>query len=101
MNLTQPPAGTGTVALDANQTVTYTPPASFSGNATFTYRVNDGTATSANTATVTVTVLPVNDAPSFTKGADIRVNEDAGAPERGELGHGHQRRARPMRAVRR
>jgi hypothetical protein len=30
-------------------------------------------------ATATITVIPVNDAPSFTKGADQTVNEDAGA----------------------
>src|SRR4029078_7163305 len=32
-----------------------------------------------DTATVTVTVTPVNDAPSFTKGPDQTVLEDAGA----------------------
>ena len=43
----------------------------------------------AETATVTITVNAVNDAPSFTKGADQTVNEDARSPERPGLGLGH------------
>src|SRR5262249_38584365 len=39
---------------------------------------NDGTDDS-NTVTVTLTVNSVNDVPSFTKGADENINEDAGA----------------------
>ena len=58
--------------------VTYTPNANYNGSDSFTYRVNDGSANSA-TATVSLTVNPVNDAPSFTKGADQTVDEDAGA----------------------
>jgi VCBS repeat-containing protein len=58
--------------------VTYTPNANFFGTDTFTYTVNDGTVDSAP-ATATVTVNSVNDAPSFTKGADQTVLEDAGA----------------------
>ena len=42
-----------------------------------TFVVNDGVSNSA-TATSTVTVLSVNDAPSFTKGANQTVVEDAG-----------------------
>ena len=40
---------------------------------------NGGVDTSARSQTFTITVNPVNDAPSFTKGADQTVNEDAGA----------------------
>ncbi len=42
--------------------VTYTPTANFNGSDSFTFKVNDGTVDS-NTATVTITVTPVNDAP--------------------------------------
>jgi hypothetical protein len=42
--------------------LTYRPAANFTGTDSFTFRVNDGTADS-NLATVTLTVLPVNDAP--------------------------------------
>ena len=52
----------GTVVLNGNGTVTFTPNANFNGAANFTYTVSDGTTTS-NAATVTVNVAAVNDAP--------------------------------------
>jgi hypothetical protein len=55
----------------------YTPNADFFGVDAFSYSISDGNGGTA-TATVTVNVLAVNDAPSFTKGADQTVNEDAG-----------------------
>src|SRR5512132_429023 len=58
--------------------VTYSPAGDYNGPDSFTYRANDG-ALNSNVATVTITVNPVNDVPSFTKGADQTVNEDAGA----------------------
>jgi hypothetical protein len=57
--------------------ILYTPDGNYFGTDSFTYSITDeygGTAT----ATVKVNVLPVNDAPSFTKGEDQTVNEDAG-----------------------
>ena len=45
--------------------LTYTPDANFNGADSFTFTVNDGTATSA-TATVAITVNAVNDAPTAT-----------------------------------
>ncbi len=41
--------------------MTYTPGANFHGTDSFTYTVSDGTLT--DTATVAITVTPVNDAP--------------------------------------
>jgi VCBS repeat-containing protein len=52
----------GTLALNADGTFTYTPNANFHGTDQFTYKVNDGSSDS-NTATVTLTVNPVNDTP--------------------------------------
>ncbi|MDP3333282.1 MAG: tandem-95 repeat protein, partial [Methylococcaceae bacterium] len=52
----------GTAVLNADGTVTFTPAANFSGAATFSYQASDGTVNS-NSATVSVIVLPVNDAP--------------------------------------
>jgi VCBS repeat-containing protein len=63
------PAG-GTVVLNADGSFTYTPDADFSGTDSFTYQANDGQA-SSNTATVTITVNPVNDDPGFTAGPDV------------------------------
>ena len=72
------PANAVSFTLNANGSFAYTPTPNFHGTTTFTYHANDGTANS-NTATVTITVNAVNDAPSFTKGADQTVDEDAGA----------------------
>ncbi len=46
--------------------LTYTPSTDFNGNDSFTFRVNDGSLTSS-TATVSITVLPVNDTPVATQ----------------------------------
>ncbi len=69
----------------ANGTLTFTPALDANGSATVTVRAQDsgGTAnggvdTSAP-QTFTVSITAVNDAPSFTKGADQTVLEDAGA----------------------
>jgi hypothetical protein len=56
--------------------LTYTPEADFSGSDVFTYTISDGHG-GADTASVNVTINAVNDSPSFTKGADQTVNEDA------------------------
>ena len=65
----------GSLSLNANGSFTYTPNANFNGNDSFTYRANDGTA-SSNLATVTITVSPVNDAPVAVNDSYI-VNEDS------------------------
>ncbi|TMG00287.1 MAG: tandem-95 repeat protein, partial [Chloroflexi bacterium] len=70
-------------AISSTGTLTYTPATQASGVATITVQIHDngGTAnggvdTSAP-QTFMITVNPVNDIPSFTKGADQTVNEDA------------------------
>jgi hypothetical protein len=62
---------------DCTTTVSYTPNANYNGSDSFTYTVNDGKVDSAP-ATASITVNPVNDAPSFTKGGDQAVDEDSG-----------------------
>ena len=77
--VTLPASGKGTLALSgtpvtANQvvaatnigTLAYTPPANANGTgyASFTFKVNDGTAESAADYTMTITVTAVNDAPT-------------------------------------
>ncbi len=49
--------------------MTYTPAANYNGADSFTFRANDGAADS-NTATVSIAVTPVNDAPTVTALAD-------------------------------
>ena len=72
-------------AISSAGTLTYTPTANASGTATISINLKDdgGTANggvdTTATQTFTITVTPVNDAPSFTKGADQTVNNNAGA----------------------
>jgi VCBS repeat-containing protein len=68
----------GTLVLNADGSFTYTPSANYNGADSFTYKVTDGTFTSA-AATVSLTITPVNDAPSYTAGSNQTVLEDAGA----------------------
>ena len=57
---TTPPLGT--LSMGADGSFTYTPPANFSGTDSFGYSIVDGISGGA-TATVTITVNPVNDVP--------------------------------------
>src|SRR2546425_640077 len=74
--------GTAIVLLDG-RTVRFSPNPDANGSDgstfKFTYKANDGALDSASAAIVTITVNPVNDVPSFTRGADQTVNEDSGA----------------------
>ncbi len=70
--------------IDSSGTLTYTPAANANGSATVTVQLHDngGTANGgvdvSGTYQFTITVTPVNDAPSFTPGGNQTVNEDAG-----------------------
>ena len=78
--LPQPKTQHGTVTINsgetarAAQTLTYTPTANFNGSATINYTISDGELSAS--ATVTVNVRPVNDAPTLSDG-DITVAENA------------------------
>src|SRR5213076_1397415 len=50
----------GTLTLNPNGSCPYPPPANYHGPDSFTYKANNGTANS-NTATVSITVNPIND----------------------------------------
>ncbi len=70
-------SGTG-----SNRTIQIIPATNqFGGPVTITVTVDDGTglANSSTSAQFTVTVLPVNDAPSFTGGPVLMINENSGA----------------------
>ncbi len=64
----------GTLSLNAQGQLVYTPNANFNGTDTFTYKANDGQLDS-NVATVAITVNPVNDAPTAVNDTVV-TNED-------------------------
>lgn len=69
----------GATQIENNQIV-YTPDGDFYGTDTFTYTISEARSGGlTDTATVTVTVEPVNDEPAFSKGADVTVDEDSGS----------------------
>jgi hypothetical protein len=70
-------ASKGVAALRGDAlAATYTPTADAFGSDSFTYDVSDGTL--GDTGTVDVTIVPVNDAPSFSAGADQAIVDVAG-----------------------
>ena len=72
------PANGMLMSSNVNGSFTYMPNADYSGADSFTYSVVDGYGVT-QVGTVNITVNAVNDVPSFTKGADQAVNQDAGA----------------------
>jgi CshA-type fibril repeat protein len=71
----------GTFTVDDLGVVTFTPVANYFGEATLNYVFYDDntpTALLSNPASITVTILPVNDVPSFTKGANQSVANNSG-----------------------
>jgi hypothetical protein len=69
---TTPPAN-GSIVVNADGTITYTPNSGFSGQDTFTYTISDGSG-GTDTATVTVNVAP--NAPPV---IDLDANDSSGA----------------------
>jgi uncharacterized repeat protein (TIGR03803 family)/VCBS repeat-containing protein len=69
--------GTVLITNPTTGAYTYTPKPNVNGADSFTFRVNDGTVDS-NVATVTITVTPVNDAPTA-QAANLTTNEDTAA----------------------
>ncbi len=67
-------ASNGTTTLNGDNTITYTPNANFNGGDSFTYDIDDGNG-GTDTATVNVTVNPVNDGPVAADDSFV-VNED-------------------------
>jgi VCBS repeat-containing protein len=64
----------GTLSLNGDGSFSYTPATNYNGADSFTYKANDGTADSG-TATVTITITAVNDAPVAVADS-YNVNED-------------------------
>lgn len=70
-------AQNGTVVLNADGTVTFTPDPDYNGPASFEYTVSDGTLT--DTGTVNLTISAVNDAPTAAPVTLTAIAEDSGA----------------------
>ncbi len=72
-------------AVAPDGTLSYTPAADANGSSTFEVRVRDSGGTAdggidtSPAQTITITVNAINDAPSFVRGSDVVVAEDAGA----------------------
>ncbi len=64
----------GILTLNPNGSFTYTPNANYFGADSFTYKANDG-ANNSDPATVSITILPINDAPKAINDSYI-ANED-------------------------
>ncbi|PYR95457.1 MAG: adhesin, partial [Acidobacteria bacterium] len=65
----------GTLTVNADGSFTYTPNPNFNGTDSFTYQAKDAAGALSNSATVTITVNAVNDAPVATNDA-YTTNED-------------------------
>jgi len=74
MSCTPVANGTGTPGATCSAYVTYTPAPNYNGPDSFTFTVSDG-ALASNTATVSITVYPVDDAPT-TAGQSVTTDED-------------------------
>jgi large repetitive protein len=78
LTVTAASAPNGTVTINPDGTVTYTPNRNFNGSDTITYTISDGQG-GFSTSTVTVTVSPVNDAPVVATAIASQRNNDANA----------------------
>ena len=72
-----PPAN-GILAWNPDGSFSYTPNPNFNGTDSFTYQISDGRG-GTDTATVTIAVTPVNDAPVADADKTVTVAEDSGA----------------------
>ncbi|MEM7800077.1 MAG: tandem-95 repeat protein, partial [Chloroflexota bacterium] len=68
-------ASNGTTLINPDNTITYTPDTNFNGSDSFTYDISDGNS-GTDTATVNITVNPINDAPVNTVPGPQSVDED-------------------------
>ncbi len=55
----------GTAVIETDQTITYTPAANYNGPDSFEYQLDDGSPGGTASGTVSITVLPLNDAPNL------------------------------------
>ncbi|MFZ4596223.1 MAG: Ig-like domain-containing protein, partial [Verrucomicrobiaceae bacterium] len=79
-----PTPAQGTLSAIAGNQVTFTPALNFNGSASFTFKATDSDGADSNTATVSITVSPVNDQPAVaTDNATVITNEGSLASNTG------------------
>ncbi len=76
LTVTSATAPNGTIVINPDGTLVYTPAANFNGTDTITYSISDGNG-GTSTATVEVTVVAVNDAPTADPPLNNQTNDDA------------------------
>lgn len=76
LTVTEATSPDGTVTINADGTITFEPNDNFNGETTITYTVDDGNG-GTDTAIVTVTVNPVNDAPDAVNDSDVTDEDTA------------------------
>ena len=74
--VSNPPKGSAAIGSGGDD-VNYTPDPDANGSDSFTYTVSDGNG-GTDTGSVSITITAVNDPPTFTGGADVTDDEDAG-----------------------
>ncbi|HEY8933912.1 MAG TPA: tandem-95 repeat protein, partial [Cyclobacteriaceae bacterium] len=67
----------GTFSVNSSGIVTYTPLADFNGSASLDYTVKDNSGATSNSATIAITVNPVNDPPTLDVIGNVTMQEDA------------------------
>lgn len=72
-------ASLGTMTVNSNGTVDFALAANVNGSDTISFRATDANGLTVDSNSVTITVTAVNDAPSFTKGSNQTIHQDAGA----------------------
>ena len=77
LTITSASAQHGTVVRNPDGTLTYTPASNYNGSDTISYQISDGNG-GTSSATVAVTITPVNDAPAPTGALPDRAAQDAG-----------------------
>ena len=70
----------GALVFNADGSYSYTPDANFNGADSFTYTVTDAASGESSTQTVSLTVNPVNDAPTISAPALLAAVEDIASP---------------------
>ncbi len=83
VKITKSPNKGGSVTVNANGTVSYTPARSYSGTESFSYTVKDNGGATSNTASVTVTVAPAT--------AVAKTGNETRAPRRSAPDDGSER----------